>query len=65
MTKTKTFTAQAASFAAAALLTVGMFAANSALAAHEYRAASIAQVQTQQMVAVQHVTIVGHRTARA
>ena len=59
---TKTLTARAASFTAAALLTLAMFAGTSAIAGHTYRAASIAQLQSQDVtVAVQHVTVVGHR----
>jgi len=62
---TKTFTAQAASFAAAALFTLALFSGTSALAGHEYHAAMLAQAQMQDVaVAVQHVTVVGHRTTR-
>jgi hypothetical protein len=64
---TKTFAHQAASFAAAALLTVATFSATGAIAGQTYHAASIAQLQSQPtaVAAVQHVTIVGHRTTRA
>jgi hypothetical protein len=64
---TKTFAAQAASFAAAALLTAATFSATASIAGHTYRAASVAQLQSQatSVAAVQCVTIVGHRTTRA
>jgi hypothetical protein len=64
---TKTFAAQAASFAAAALLTVVTFSATAAIAGHSYRAASHAQLQSQPatVAATQYVTIVGRRTTRA
>jgi hypothetical protein len=61
---TKTFAHQAAPLALAALLTTAMLAATNALAGHQYRVAA-AQVQTQVVAMdVQHVTIVGHRSAR-
>ena len=64
---TKTFAAQAASLVAAALLTVGTFSATAAIAGHTYRAASIAQLQSQPtaVAATQYVTVVGRRTTRA
>jgi hypothetical protein len=64
---TKTFAAQAASFAAAALLTVAMVAGTGSIAGHCYRASAFAQLQSQPtaVAAVQHVTVVGHRTSRA
>ena len=64
---TKTFAAQAASFAAAALLTVATFSATDAIAGHAYRAASVVQLQAQPaaVATTQYVTVVGHRTARA
>jgi hypothetical protein len=64
---TKTLAAQAASFAAAALLTVATVAGTGSIAGHCYRAAAFAQLQSQQtaVAAVQHVTVVGHRSARA
>ena len=63
---TKTFAAQAASFAAAVLVTVGTVSATGAIAGHCYRAASFAQLQSQPtaVAATQHVTIVGRRTVR-
>jgi hypothetical protein len=66
-TMTKTFAAQAASLAAAALLTVATFAATASIAGHTYRAASVTQLQSQPttVAAVQHVTVVGHRGMRA
>jgi hypothetical protein len=65
---TKTFAPQAAAFAAAALLTLAVFSGTSALAGHEYRAAMVAQAQTQTQdvaIAVQRVTVIGHRTAQS
>ena len=64
---TRTFAAQAASFAAAAILTVATFSATAGIAGHTYRAASIAQLQAQPaaVAATQYVTIVGRRTSRA
>ena len=58
----KSFAPQAASLTAAALLTLAMFSGMSAIAGHAYRDASIAQLQSPAVtVAVQHVTVVGHR----
>jgi hypothetical protein len=48
----------AAKLALAALVTLGLFAGTNALAAHQYRVAASAQTTT---VAVQHVTVIGHR----
>jgi hypothetical protein len=64
---TKTFAAQAASFAAAALFTVATFSATGAIAGHAYRTASASQLQAQPaaVAVTQYVTVVGHRTARA
>jgi hypothetical protein len=63
---TKTFAPQAAAFAVAALLTLAVFSGASALAGHEYRAAMVAQAQTQDVaIAVQRVTVIGHRTAQS
>jgi len=64
---TKTYAAQAASFAAAALLTVATFSATASIAGHTYRAASVAQLQSQPtaVAATQYVTVVGRRTTRA
>ena len=64
----KTFTYRTASLAAAALLTLAVFTGTSALAGHEYRAAMIAQAQAPDAVvavAVQHVTVIGHRSGHA
>ena len=63
MTQSKTFTTQVAFFAAAALVTLATFSGTGALAGHEYRAAVVAQQQQSQevAVAVQHVTVIGHR----
>jgi hypothetical protein len=62
---TKTLAHQAAPLALAALLTTAMLLATNALAGHQYRVAA-AQTQAQAVaMAVQHVTIVGHRLARA
>ena len=60
---TKTLATQAASFTAAALLTLAMFSGTSAIAGHTYRNASVAQLQSQDVTvaAVQRVTIVGRR----
>jgi hypothetical protein len=64
---TKTFATQAASFTAAMLLTAATVAGTGSIAGHCYRAAAFAQLQSQPtaVAAVQHVTVVGHRTARA
>ena len=65
---TKTFAARTAPIALAALLTTAMLASTNALAAHQYRVSVAAQDRTTvvaSVVPVQHVTIVGHRLARA
>ena len=63
---TKTFATQAAPIALAALLTSAMLFATNALAGHQYRVAVAAQQTTQTVAtAVQYVTVVGHRSARA
>ena len=63
---TKTFAAHAAPIALAALLTSAMLFATNALAGHQYRVA-VAATASMPVVAMdlQHVTIVGHRIARA
>jgi hypothetical protein len=62
---TSTFAARTAPLALAALLTTAMLFATNALASHQYRVAADAQQQTQVVAMdVQHVTIVGHRSAR-
>ena len=60
MTKT---TAQFAALALSALMTLGVFAGMNGLATAQYAAAdSLAMAQYgQQHVAVQHVTVIGHR----
>jgi hypothetical protein len=62
MTKT---TAQAAALVLSALVTLGIVAGANAVATHQYAAAdTLAMAQYGQThVAVQHVTIVGRRTA--
>jgi hypothetical protein len=50
---------QATKLVLAALATLALFAGTNALAGHEYRVAAAAQTTT---VAVQHVTVIGHRT---
>jgi len=55
---TPSISSHAAKLALAALVTLGLFAGTNALAAHQYRVAAAAQPAT---VAIQHVTIVGHR----
>jgi hypothetical protein len=62
---TKTFAHQAAPIALAALLTAAMLFATSALAGHQYRAAAATEATQAVAMNVQHVTIVGHRSARA
>ena len=63
---TKTFAAQAAPIALAALLTTAMLFATNALAGHQYRVAAAATAATQVVAMdVQHVTIVGRRAAHA
>ena len=48
---------------------LALFSGTSALAGHEYDAAMVAQQQQQEMqavaVAVQHVTVIGHRSVHA
>jgi len=55
---TTTFTTRAAKLVLAAIATLGLFAGTNALASHQYHVAAAAQPTT---VAVQYVTIVGHR----
>ena len=62
---TKTFAHQAAPIALAALLTTAMLFATNALAGHQYRVAAAQQATQVAAMDVQHVTIVGHRLARA
>jgi hypothetical protein len=63
---TKPFAAHAAPIALAALLTTAMLFATNALAGHQYRVAAAATASTQAVAMdVQHVTIVGRRSARA
>jgi hypothetical protein len=64
---TTSFAAQAASFAAAAVLTVATFSGAGAIAGQTYRSASVAQLQSSPatVAATQTVTIVGHRTTHA
>jgi hypothetical protein len=62
---TKNFAHRAAPVALAALLTSAMLLATNALATHQYRVAANALQPTQVVaMAVQHVTIVGRRSAR-
>ena len=65
---TKTLAARTAPIALAALLSAAMLVSTSALASHQYRV-SVAARESATVVAtaidVQHVTIVGHRLARA
>jgi hypothetical protein len=62
MTKT---TAQATAIVLSALVTLGIFAGANGMATHQYAAAdSLAMAQYGQThVAVQHVTVVGRRSA--
>jgi hypothetical protein len=64
---TKTLATQAASFALAVLVTFGAVAGVSGAAAHQRSAVEnqAALVAMAESGAVQHVTIVGHRTQRA
>lgn len=63
---TKTFAARIATAALAALLAGTMFLATNALAGHQYRVAAAAQANRQvTAIAVQRVTVAGHRIARA
>ena len=63
---TKTFAAQVAPIALAALLTSAMLFATNALASHQYRVAVAAQETTQTVALnVQQVTVIGHRSERA
>lgn len=63
---TKTLAARIAPIALAALTTSAMLASTSALANHQYRVSAASQERaTLVATAVQHVTIVGHRHARA
>jgi len=59
----KTFTVQAASLAAAALLALGTVSGMNALASNAYRSASAEQLQSTPMASAQHVTVVGRRNA--
>jgi len=61
---TKTFAARIAPAALAALLTGTMFLATNALAAHQYRVAVVAQDTRVAEIEVQHVVVIGHRSAR-
>jgi len=63
---TKTIATQAASFALAVVVTLGAFTGVSGAASHQ-RSATEDQVllAMAESGAVQHVTIVGHRTQRA
>ncbi len=64
---TKTIATQAASFALAVIVTLGAFTSVSGAAVHQ-RSATESQamlVAMEESGAVQHVTIVGHRTQRA
>jgi hypothetical protein len=56
---TRNIASHAAKLTLAALTTFAMFAGTQALAAHQYRVAAASQPS---QVAVQHVTIVGHRS---
>ena len=60
---TKTFAAQVAPIALAALLTTAMLFATNALAGHQYRVAAAQQPAQVLAMDVQHVTVVGHRRA--
>ena len=64
---TKTIATQAASFALAVIVTFGAFTGVSGAAVHQRSAAEsqAALVAMTESGAVQHVTIVGHRTHRA
>ena len=64
---TKTIATQAASFALAVVVTLGAFTGVSGAAVHQ-RSAAENQAMVTAMAesgAIQHVTIVGHRTQRA
>ncbi len=64
---TKTLATQAASFALAVIVTLGAFTGVSGAAGHQ-RSATESQamlVAMEESGAVQHVTVVGHRTQRA
>ena len=64
---TKTIATQAASFALAVIVTIGAFTGVSGAAVHQRSAAESQAmlVAMEESGAVQHVTIVGHRTQRA
>ena len=63
---TNTLAARLAPMALAALMTSAMLVSTSALANHQYRVSAASQQRaTEVAVVVQHVTIVGHRSARA
>jgi hypothetical protein len=62
---TRTLATQATPFVLAALLTLAMLAGTNALAAHQYRVATVAQQRTQVVATdVQRVVVIGHRSAR-
>ena len=59
----KTFTSQAAAFAAATLITLGLFSGTDAIAGHQARLVSGEEgTAAMQVAQVQYVTIAGHRT---
>lgn len=65
---TKTLAARTAPIALAALLSAAMLVSTNAPASHQYRVSVAAQERATVVasaVDVQHVTIVGHRLARA
>jgi hypothetical protein len=62
---TKTFAARTAPVVLATLLTTAMLLATNALAGHQYRVAAALQATQVAALDVQHVTIVGRRSARA
>lgn len=62
---TRTFAARTTPVVLAALLTTAMLLATNALAGHQYRVATAQQATQFAVLDVQHVTIVGHRSARA
>ena len=62
---TKTIATQAASFALAVIVTLGAFTGVSGAAVHQRSAAENQATAMAESGAVQHVTIVGHRTQRA
>jgi hypothetical protein len=62
---TRTLATQATPFALAVLLTLAMLAGTNALARHQYRVAVTQERKQVVAMDVQHVVVIGHRSAHA